>query len=57
MKKQRDILDYAVIFSSLIATGFTIYFLYQRFKDQKKPEIKKDPEPAKKLSGINVILE
>jgi hypothetical protein len=55
-RKQRDILDYAVIFSSLVATGFTIYFLYQKFKAQNKPEVKSDPKPEK-VSGINVILD
>jgi hypothetical protein len=55
VRRDRDILDYVVLFSGLIATSLTIYFLIDRYKAKKSAtRTPIDKEPKDK---IGVIIE
>ena len=54
MKKKRDILDYIVLFSGLVATSLNIYFLIDRYKAKKRATRTPIDKPKDK---IGVIIE
>lgn len=55
MRRDRDILDYVVLFSGLIATSLTIYFLIDRYKAKKSAN--RTPIPKDPKDKIGVLID
>jgi hypothetical protein len=57
MRKNRDLLDYISLIGGFIATGFAIYFYYERYRSNKMNKRTPIKSEEDKKDQIGVIID